>query len=61
MANFSSFKWITTWATVLAAIVARINCIDIFYEWVVSLDYSFEPASFPQPVSSHFYFTRLMI
>lgn len=51
MANFSSFRWITTWATVFAAIVARISCIDIFHEWVVSLDYSAEPASFPQPVS----------
>ncbi|CAI9091196.1 OLC1v1026156C1 [Oldenlandia corymbosa var. corymbosa] len=49
MASFSHCRWLVS-AVLFAAILARVYCIDIYDEWVVSLDSSIKPALSPQPV-----------
>ncbi|XP_027155668.1 monocopper oxidase-like protein SKU5 [Coffea eugenioides] len=50
MATLSHCRWLMTCAIVFPVLLARTNCIDIYHEWVVSLDSTIKPVSSPQPV-----------
>lgn len=55
MASHSPCNWLIVCAAVFAALLARTNCIDIYKEWIVSLDSTINPLSSPQPVCTENY------